>query len=163
MKILYNAEEGYGIECSLVKWKSDVKEIIINELIPQTTEIARRLGQWKLDKKKHKDYEGMSEEEFDEAINDLFVEGYAYTFNHTAGMEVLIADIINEIESLDVEITAFHFNDDCLYVPASIPINDYDKEKFLTQVRIDEILSKYMSLLADEPAEIKWHKIRDYE
>ncbi len=85
-----------------------------------------------------------------------FVEEYQNDTTLNEGMEAFLADVLKIV---NVAEQPFIYDDFCLVVPATVPINDAEKSSMLTQQEIREILAEFLNPILEEPITVEWLNI----
>ena len=153
---------GYGIDFDTFKFKKEAGELL-EELVMNTEETKEQYLSYSMDRS---DYPEMTDEEFEDELRDFRIENYENSIYWWGGLEGLLADVINETESGTQNGgtgMSFYLDVGCLAVLATIPKDEEERAKLLTQEQIRDILSRYLSILAEEPEkiEVKWIQMPD--
>jgi hypothetical protein len=93
----------------------------------------------------------------DDQSKEDFVDSYENDTYGWYGLEGLIVDYINDYEC-DHQVV-FRHEDSILGVMPTIPANDEERSKILTQEQIRVILATYLTELLEEPVVIDWYDI----
>jgi ATP-dependent protease Clp ATPase subunit len=90
---------------------------------------------------------------------DAFAKEYQNDETCARGLPALIVDIINE--ERDFIRHPFTYEDQCIYIPATVPIDNEDRDAMLTQKDIQRILSEYLTPLVTESFECNYLDITE--
>lgn len=143
-------DKGYGVDLGACKLRKDAALILMNDryavendnVLHEFTVFCDNYGY-------HTD---------DDEAKREFVDMYG---DESSGccMEGLIARFINDREFDGADY--FVGRDGCLYVLATIPVDDEDRQAMPTQKEIQSLLAKYLNPLLEEPATIDWLEVSD--
>lgn len=75
------------------------------------------------------------------------------------GLEGLVARVIDDAEFEGAEY--FITRDDCLYVPAIVPVDNEDKQAMPTQKDIQKLLAEYLNPLLETPVSVGWVEVAE--
>jgi len=141
-------DKGYGVDFGACKLRDDAALILMNDRY--AVENDNILHSFTV----FCDNYGYHTDDNDAKIE--FVDWYADEFAGY-GMEGLIARFINDKELGGADY--FLGRNGCLYVQATVPLDDEDREGMPTQKEIQMLLAKYLEPLLLEPAVIEWVEI----
>lgn len=109
--------------------------------------------------------------EFKEKINGWFAENdiadptfdnyMEYDETYMYGLATLMQEVIDEAEGVTFTACSNFDGDQYLIYQPSYPWNRTDADVGLTQEKIDEILTRYMSILSDESIEIDYQAVEN--
>lgn len=143
---------GYGVDLSTskVQWRAGYQKIVYEQAV------------------KHEDLR-VNWEDFccdkdpslpaDEESIAEWVDTYEDDTGNWSGAEGLLAAIIN-LDKFDGE-GIFAYEDQCLFVPARIPVDNADRLKWPTIREIQSILAEYLNPLLTEPVATEYLTINN--
>ena len=135
---------GYGCRTDIIKWKPDAYKVL--------REMVRK------DEYLEKEFETYSKEEsgFDNE-SDCFEYWAENVFENdttlVSGIEGILIELINNQYHEEI----FTYEDCCIFVQATIPIDEDDYVP--TQKEIREVLARYLSPLIEEPITVGWYDV----
>ena len=136
---------GYGCRTDIIKWKSDAYKTLL-EMVKKDIYI----------KKEFEDYFKENKSKFENEV-DCFEYWSENVFegdtNLVSGIEGIVVELINN----QYHETVFTYEDCCIFVQATIPIDEDDYVP--TQKEIREVLAKYLNPLIEEPVTVGWYDV----
>lgn len=142
---------GYGIDTSKASfdYRSDAEDMLWEKI---------RGIDWVKE-----DYAGFCDDfDFDPADSGTYSE-YMDTYEDNslgtgnAGINGLIADVINTERANG----PFMFRDSCIYVEATLPEDDDERESMITMKQIRELLTEYVGPLVSNKLRFEWLQIEE--
>ena len=93
---------------------------------------------------------------------DTYVEEYGE--NNYGGLAEILYEVIKEVEKIELRVSSDFEGNDYLIYPPIYPwelANMDEKEKNLTEEKLNEIYSKYMHIVTDENLPVEYHSIEN--
>ena len=144
---------GYGI-CT-----SNLKEEISLVGLMKLIQTAPKLYE-KVKKFIEEDCDGQVMEPYD--LLDTYVEEYGE--NNYGGLAEILYEVIKEVEKIELRVSSDFEGNDYLIYPPIYPwelANMDEKEKNLTEEKLNEIYCKYMHIVTDENLPVEYHSIEN--
>lgn len=136
---------GYGCRTDTINWKDNAYDTLL-EMVKQD----KYLGN---DFKKYYD-DNISEFDTEAECFEYWVDCvYENDTGLISGIEGIIVELINGQYQSEV----FTYEDYCIFVQATIPIDEDDYVP--TQKEIREVLAKFLNPLIKEPISVGWHDV----
>ena len=156
---------GYGIDLDTCKLKKEANKLL-EELVMKTKKTKETYLSYSIDRAAYPDMTDMTDMEFEKELRDSRIEAYENDIHIWGDFEGLLADVINETEfgtRYGESGRTFYLDAGCLAVLATVPKDDEERAKLLTQKEIRDILTKYLNIFAEEPEkiEVKWIQMPD--
>ncbi|MBQ7428382.1 hypothetical protein [Butyrivibrio sp.] len=150
--------EAYGIDMSTAQLKPDAAIGIMTEIINNHERYDRGsiMNIWD---EFVEDGKEDSEQGYDENLSvaenyENFMEYYKNEDTDNAGIEGLIADFLNE--KYHGGRYVYCYEDYCIVVAATIPVDEEEKNFLPTQADIQRELAETVGPLLEEPVTVKW-------
>lgn len=143
-------DKGYGVILDKCKFKEDAVLLLMDRALELNDEI---LDAYAVSCSNY----GFSRDTAE--AKRFFVENFTDDYGCGSDAEGLLARVIDDADFDGAEV--FVSKDGCLYVQATVPADDEEKEILPTQEEIRNLLAIYLNPLLEEPAEICWLNISD--
>lgn len=134
---------GYGINASAIP---DSSVGHMNALLEQAPKFKGKVEEWLA---KH------------EIIEPSYEDYLEYDDVCMCGLAAILSEVIEEAEGIVFTACSDFDGDQYLIYQPSYPWNLPEAEAALTEERIDEILTKYVAILTDEPIEIDYQSVEN--
>ena len=138
---------GYGVNASAIP-DSSVEQL--RALLNHAPQFRAQIEEW------------FTQMEIAEPTYENYMEYFEHdTLGLPAGLAFILSKVILEAEGIEL-LACSNFEGDqyLIYLP-SYPWTLAEADKTLTQERIDEILTRYISILTDEPIEIDYQSVEN--
>ena len=137
---------GYGSRTDNIKWKDEAYEILL-EMVRKDKYLDKDFREYCNDNKNEFDSEAECFKYWADCV-------YENDTSLISGIEGVVVELINNQYYQD---NVFNYEDYCIFVPATIPIDEEDH--IPTQKEIREILAKYLNPLIKEPISVGWYDV----